>query len=127
MKTHFVSEKLVVDGQSAGHRLVVLPSSVAEGGVEGGDGQPLLQFTLQGFKLVLGQFAATALLQGIFYLGTGSCYGWSIECLTEEVGSTLPNLLVFCKNCKACAMNTAPRLLSKKALAKLSCNLSAPK
>ena len=85
----------VVDGEAAGDGFVVLPPPVPEGGVEGEDGQLLLQGRLDGFVLFFGQLAIAALLQSIFYLGTDSGYMSRIEHSVEKFGGTFPNLASY--------------------------------
>ena len=82
----------VVHRQSAGYGLGVLAPSVGKGGVWREDGQPLLQLTFNGFELVLGKLATTALLQGIFYLDTGLRHLGRIECLGKQGGRTEAHL-----------------------------------
>ena len=52
----------VIDGKSAGNGILVLPTAVLEHGMEGDDGQLLLQLRLDGFILFLRYLTATALL-----------------------------------------------------------------
>ena len=82
----------IVDGESAGDGLLVLPPSVLEGGMKGSDGQQFLQFPLQGFIFLLGQLAPSAPLQGILQFGTSLRHRGRIQHLVEQFGSTFPNL-----------------------------------
>ena len=82
----------VINRETAGDGLVVLPTTVPKGGMEGTYRQLLLQFPLPGFKLLLGQLSPSVSLQGIFYLRARSGYQRRIECLVQEFGRTYPNL-----------------------------------
>ena len=88
----------VIDGHSAGDGIIVLAAAVLEHGMEGKDGELLLQGRLDGFVLFFRYFSATALFECVFYLGTRLCHLHRVECRIQEVGRTFAHLAtyIFC-------------------------------
>ena len=79
----------VVDGESARHGIVVLPPSAREGGVEGEDGQALLQFRLLRLELLFLHHSAGHHFACVRYLGTHHPHYGRIQCRVKHFGGAL--------------------------------------
>ena len=74
----------VVDAQSRWYGVLVLATSVTEGGVRCEDRQLLLHRALDVLVLLWCYFATLFLLQGILDFGTDATYVWRIYCLSQQ-------------------------------------------